>query len=116
MVFKKLSINDVGSYQAKDERLLKAILRKHYEKTQGPMEDIFQRMEDCLLTGKKYKPFKRDKYFIVRDFITCLALCHNVTPTLEDGVRTFQASSPDEIALVKIAESLGLILGERTLK
>ncbi len=37
MVFKKLSINDVGSYQAKDEKLLKAILRKHYEKCIGPM-------------------------------------------------------------------------------
>ncbi len=69
-----------------------------------------------MKSGKKYKPFKRDKYFIVRDFITCLAVCHNVTPTIEDGVKTFQASSPDEIALVKIAESLGLILSERTLK
>lgn len=35
---------------------------------------------------------------------------------MEEGVRTFQASSPDEIALVKIAESLGLILQERSLK
>jgi phospholipid-translocating ATPase len=110
MVFKKVSINDVGSYQAKDEKLLKAILKKHYEKTEGPMEDIQTKMEDCIKTGKKYKPFKRDKYFIVRDFITCLSVCHNVTPTIEDGVKTFQASSPDEIALVKIAESLGLIL------
>lgn len=59
------------------------------------MEDIHLRVEECQRLGKKYKPFKRDKYFIVRDFITCLALCHNVTPTVEEGVRTFQASSPD---------------------
>lgn len=116
MVFKKVSINDVGSYQAKDEKLLKAILRKHYERSGGPMEDIQQKMEECIRAGKKYKPFKRDKYSIVRDFITCLAVCHNVTPTVENNVRNFQASSPDEIALVKIAESLGLMLEERTLK
>jgi hypothetical protein len=30
MIFKKLSINDVGSYQAKDEKLLKKILQKNY--------------------------------------------------------------------------------------
>jgi hypothetical protein len=40
MVFKKLSINDVGSYQAKDEKLLKVILRKNYEVSKGPMQDI----------------------------------------------------------------------------
>lgn len=40
MVFKKLSINDVGSYQAKDEKLLKVILRKNYEVAKGPMQDI----------------------------------------------------------------------------
>ncbi len=52
----------------------------------------------------------------MRDFISCLAVCHNVTPTYENEVKSFQASSPDEIALVKIAESLGLILQERTLR
>ncbi len=30
MIFKKLTINDVGSYQAKDQKLLKAILKKSY--------------------------------------------------------------------------------------
>jgi len=33
-----------------------------------------------------------------------------VTPTYEDGVKAFQASSPDEIALVKIASSFGIEL------
>lgn len=51
---------------------------------------------------------------MLRDLITALAVCHNVTPTTNDeGVREFQASSPDEIALVKIAESLGLRLQHR---
>lgn len=54
---------------------------------------------------------------MVRDLITCLALCHNVTPTYPDAndtsIREFQASSPDEVALVKFADSLGLKLLER---
>ena len=73
------------------------------------------------------------------DLFLALILCHNVTPVYtpadeaagrgnEDQlgasrsgegsdtsykVKEFQASSPDEIALVKFAESLGMILEER---
>ena len=49
--------------------------------------------------------------------ITCLALCHNVTPVYPDAndrtVKEFQASSPDEVALVSFANSLGIELIER---
>ncbi|OXV07652.1 hypothetical protein Egran_04582 [Elaphomyces granulatus] len=53
----------------------------------------------------------------VRDLVLALALCHNVTPTMgeEDGhkVTSYQASSPDEIAIVKYVEGLGLRLAYR---
>ncbi|KAI1997506.1 putative aminophospholipid-translocase [Ophidiomyces ophidiicola] len=53
----------------------------------------------------------------VRDLIMALAICHNVTPTSEekDGqqVTTYQASSPDEIAIVKYAEDVGVQLAYR---
>ena len=53
----------------------------------------------------------------MRDLFTALALCHNVTPTYPDEddktVVEFQASSPDEVALVKFADSLGMKLIER---
>ncbi|EQL01675.1 P-type ATPase-like protein [Ophiocordyceps sinensis CO18] len=56
----------------------------------------------------------------VRDVVLALALCHNVTPTVdtEDGqeVTSYQASSPDEIAIVKWAESVGLRLTSRDRK
>ena len=45
--------------------------------------------------------------------ITALAICHNVTPAMDEGVKVYQASSPDEVALVKFAESLNMILKER---
>lgn len=48
----------------------------------------------------------------VRDLVLALALCHNVTPTQEeeDGkmVTSYQASSPDEIAIVRWTEQVGL--------
>ncbi|KAJ5092406.1 hypothetical protein NUU61_007276 [Penicillium alfredii] len=53
----------------------------------------------------------------VRDLLLALALCHNVTPTTEekDGqkVTTYQASSPDEIAIVRYTEEVGLKLSYR---
>jgi len=53
----------------------------------------------------------------VRDVVLALALCHNVTPTTEEingeTVTSYQASSPDEIAIVKWTESVGLRLVHR---
>jgi hypothetical protein len=45
------------------------------------MKDIEEKVQSAMKLGKKYKLFKRDKHNIVRDFITCLAVCHNVTPS-----------------------------------
>ncbi|KAL4753557.1 hypothetical protein BDW72DRAFT_201477 [Aspergillus terricola var. indicus] len=53
----------------------------------------------------------------VRDIVLALALCHNVTPTSdeEDGVKVtnYQASSPDEIAIVRYTEEVGLKVSYR---
>lgn len=57
----------------------------------------------------------------VRDLVLALALCHNVTPTTEedeDGQPrvAYQASSPDEIAIVQWTEQVGLRLLHRDRK
>ena len=48
----------------------------------------------------------------IRDVVLALALCHNVTPTTEEengcSKTAYQASSPDEIAIVRWTESVGL--------
>jgi phospholipid-translocating ATPase len=48
----------------------------------------------------------------VRDLVLALALCHNVTPTTEElngeSFTSYQASSPDEIAIVRWTENVGL--------
>lgn len=56
---------------------------------------------------------RRDLSQRVRDIVLTLALCHNVTPTFDDGVLDYQAASPDEIAIVKFTESVGLTLTKR---
>ncbi|KAH8114976.1 aminophospholipid-transporting P-type ATPase [Phellopilus nigrolimitatus] len=54
---------------------------------------------------------RRDMSSRVKDVVTSLALCHNVTPvTNDDDTVTYQASSPDEVAIVNWTESVGLTL------
>lgn len=79
-------------------------------KYNGPMGDLDQ----VAPQANKNKKKRRDPEYSVRDLFTALAVCHNVTPTFNnDGEREFQASSPDEIALVKFVDHTGLELIER---
>ena len=58
----------------------------------------------------------REQNIVVCDTIRALALCHNVTPTFSEHDKSeveYQASSPDEIALVKFAATMGINLMER---
>ncbi|RPA78418.1 phospholipid-translocating P-type ATPase [Ascobolus immersus RN42] len=57
----------------------------------------------------------------VRDVVIALALCHNVTPTTAEDDEgnpetSYQASSPDEIAIIRWTESVGLRLVHRDRK
>ncbi|KXN90751.1 putative phospholipid-transporting ATPase IIB [Leucoagaricus sp. SymC.cos] len=54
---------------------------------------------------------RRDMSSRVKDVVLSLALCHNVTPVMnDDGSVTYQASSPDEVAIVNWTASVGLTL------
>jgi len=64
-------------------------------------------------SGLKKSRGKKDKEFLQLNFWRAIALCHNVTPIFEDGKKSFQASSPDEIALVEAAEELEMKLVSR---
>uniref|UniRef100_A0A3B5LTE0 Phospholipid-transporting ATPase n=1 Tax=Xiphophorus couchianus TaxID=32473 RepID=A0A3B5LTE0_9TELE len=48
------------------------------------------------------------------EFLTMMAVCHTVVPEREDDQIIFQASSPDEGALVKAAKGLGFVFTART--
>jgi len=68
-------------------------------------------------TGASTTRTRREIGSRVRDLVLALALCHNVTPTTEGdnghNFTTYQASSPDEIAIVRWTESVGLRLMHR---
>ncbi|KAG5723479.1 putative phospholipid-transporting ATPase [Termitomyces sp. T112] len=53
-----------------------------------------------------YTPEERERE-VLQEFLTMLAVCHTVIPEVRDGKTVFQASSPDEAALVAGAELLG---------
>ncbi|XP_015257401.1 PREDICTED: phospholipid-transporting ATPase IB-like isoform X3 [Cyprinodon variegatus] len=48
------------------------------------------------------------------EFLTMMAVCHTVVPEREDNQIIYQASSPDEGALVKAAKGLGFVFTART--
>mmetsp|Transcript_2936 Transcript_2936/g.2652 ORF Transcript_2936/g.2652 Transcript_2936/m.2652 type:complete len:715 (+) Transcript_2936:765-2909(+) len=60
------------------------------------------------------KARRRELHLVIRDMITALSLCHNVTPVEEDGKQIYQASSPDEVALVEFTKTIGVELVQRT--
>jgi phospholipid-translocating ATPase len=53
---------------------------------------------------------RRDISYRVYDIILALALCHNVTPVLENGKISYQAASPDEVAIVRWTQHVGIEL------
>ena len=62
---------------------------------------------------RRGKKNKRQRTKVIRDTITSMVLCNNVTPIQDKdnpNLYTYQASSPDEVALVKFAETLDMRL------
>ena len=94
MIFKKLNM-EFAAFDTENINDLKELLSKncHENKNSGPMWDLFQagnrstNQDDQIrvLKSKKKGGLRRDMSCVVRDLITALALCHNVTPTFPDG-------------------------------
>jgi len=53
------------------------------------------------------RPKETQEIQSLKEFLTLLAVCHTVIPEIKDGKTIYQASSPDEAALVAGAELLG---------
>ena len=80
-------------------------------------ENNINKSERQHLNRKRTKRIRRTRNKIIRDTITSMILCNNVTPIIsEDDPNnvSYQASSPDEVALVKFAEKLNMRLIHRT--
>ncbi|KAJ8916317.1 hypothetical protein NQ315_005012 [Exocentrus adspersus] len=122
MVLKRLHLGTV-SYAADSFDELSLVLKSSFVST-----------ENAIGPSK----FKRSENTRIRDAVQALALCHNVTPVYEtnencdtgsitseteadqhlqmpDKAVTYQASSPDEVALVQWTQEVGLTLSRRDL-
>ncbi|GAB5587710.1 Putative aminophospholipid-translocase [Umbelopsis nana] len=60
---------------------------------------------------------RRDISSRIKDIVQALAVCHNVTPVISsDDTIAYQASSPDEVAIVKWTEQIGVALVFRDIR
>lgn len=120
MVFKRLHLGPVSFGSDSMDEIMKHLLSSFRQQTPSKQQQT-SIMRRTIVTR-------------IRDAIEALALCHNVTPVYEtnmadvlskpldklsDEVKdlkvTYQASSPDEIALVSWTENVGLTLIKRDL-
>lgn len=86
----------------------KLILPKNVQNLMSKEPQLTFTVRRTLFDRKSVRPIA-----VIREVMIALNVCHNVTPVIEDGLRTLQASSPDEIALVGAAEKYGLFLKAR---
>ena len=85
--------------------------------TKNESSERNNKSERQLSSRKKAKRIRRTRNKIIRDTITSMVLCNNVTPIIseiDENDISYQASSPDEVALVKFAERLNMKLIHRT--
>jgi len=132
MIFKKLALENGDIYTSENINAIKRILRKNSAKGNSQTNLSIAQHKDSFGHNVSQKQSliesrgnldhsiteqvtrSRDiKEKLVSDVITAISLCHNVTPVIDEGKRIFQASSPDEIALVGTIESLGMKLVTR---
>ncbi len=115
MIFKQICFES-GNFTDESMEELGSILEDECRKSNGPMKDVEDNMINMIHSDsdRTKRKFRRNRNNVIRDAITALGLCHNVTPVEENGETVFQASSPDEVALVKFSESLKMRLNQRS--
>ncbi|KAJ1511213.1 hypothetical protein HMI55_006690, partial [Coelomomyces lativittatus] len=73
-----------------------------------PLETVRTELGEAYATQSLTPHLKK-----VYEFFTLLSVCHTVIPDYSNGSLTYQASSPDEAALVKAAGQFGFIFATR---
>lgn len=100
MMMKKLHIGTI-CYNAENVEEISSMVRNITAKMASKQKKSFWRRTKNIETR-------------IYELIEGLSICHNVTPTETEGVLSYQASSPDEIAMANYAANVGLKLVRRT--
>lgn len=128
MDFKKLAL-EYSTFTSDLIGEINKIVEANCRKEDSPANDLYRSLYQFdIPTGSREtatagqtnslkRKKRRDETYMIRDMVTALAVCHNVTPIVNnEGERELQASSPDEVALVKFVEDLGYYLEKRDQK
>ncbi|TQV94843.1 phospholipid-translocating P-type ATPase, flippase [Cordyceps javanica] len=84
----------------------------HWKSSVRPNDEPDMKTEELLdyIRTKPHTVFSRK----AKHFLLCIALCHTCLPECkDDGSISFQAASPDELALIEAAQDLGYLLIDR---
>jgi len=101
MEFKMCSIGGVAYADVVDEG-------KKEEASGGPWKTFKELRERLEHGGASTSRSGAVEIEVLKEFLSLLAVCHTVIPEIkDDGKLVYQASSPDEAALVSGAELLG---------
>ncbi|XP_026974602.1 probable phospholipid-transporting ATPase IIB isoform X2 [Sagmatias obliquidens] len=132
MVFKRLHLGTV-SYGTDTMDEIQNQLMNSYSQTQSQTSGNNASSTPPRKAQSSAPKVRKSVSSRVHEAVKAVALCHNVTPVYEargaagetefaeadqdfsDDNRTYQASSPDEVALVQWTESVGLTLVNRDL-
>ena len=129
MIFKVVAM-ETESFGEERFEDLKSIVSEECKNFDAPLLDLINKNNLTLdksessgsiistsSESKRKKRIHRHRSKLIRDTITAMCLCNNVTPVIDDNDQnnvTYQASSPDEVALVKFAVTLNMRLVGRT--
>ena len=114
-LYNKLNNENINENNLIDEGIVDD--KKLISKDSIDEENNINKSERQHSNRKRNKRIRRTRNKIIRDTIASMVLCNNVTPILSENDPnnvSYQASSPDEVALVKFAEKLNMRLIQRT--
>ena len=94
MVFKKLQTK-LNFFKTSDFPHLKTLIEKGF--------------------NNEVEEFDKEMVELVKDCFLCFILCNDVVPNFNGSERSLQASSPDEVALVKFSEEMGFEIIKRSM-
>uniref|UniRef100_A0A3Q4HK05 Phospholipid-transporting ATPase n=1 Tax=Neolamprologus brichardi TaxID=32507 RepID=A0A3Q4HK05_NEOBR len=134
MIFKRLHLGTVSYGTDTMDEIQSHIVQSYAQATSQPPSGSATGATPSRKTQASGPKVRKSVSSRIHEAVKAIALCHNVTPVYEshagvngetesaeadqdfsDDNRTYQASSPDEVALVRWTESVGLTLVNRDL-
>ena len=109
MIFKHLR-SPAGEFSEESFNKLRVVAEKVFSSESSQSNDGSSSID----ARRSSKTESSKNSITLKQTLLSLMLCNNVSPIYDDDERKLQASSPDEVALVNFAETLGFLMESRT--